>query len=159
MLKPAEISESSAKRTALTLAASQSIVGAAAPIAISLGGLAGFHLLQLNGADTSLATAPVTGFNVGVAVGALPAAMLMRMLGRRPGFMSGATLTALGGAIAAIALFRESFWLFAFGLVVIGMGGSFVQQYRFAAADNSPPHFRARAISWVLGGGVFAAVV
>lgn len=159
MHKPTEITEASAKRTSLTLAAAQSIVGAAAPISISIGGLAGFHLLQLNGADTSLATAPVTGFNVGVAAGALPAALLMRMLGRRFGFMSGALVTSLGGAIAAIGLFRDSFWLFAMGLVVIGLGGAFVQQYRFAAADGSPPHFRARAISWVLGGGVFAAVI
>lgn len=154
-----QITEASAKRTALTLAAAQSIVGGAAPIAISLGGLAGFYLLQLQGDDTSLATAPVTGFNVGVALGALPAAMLMRAVGRRSGFVAGAMVTALGGAIAAIGLFRSSFWLFAFGLVVCGMGGSFVQQYRFAAADNAPPHFRPKAISWVLGGGVFAAVV
>ena len=159
MHQTVEISETSAKRTALTLAAAQSIVGSAAPISISLGGLAGFYLLQLNGMDTSLATAPVTGFNVGVALGALPAALLMRSLGRRPGFMTGAAVTALGGAIAAIALFRTTFLLFAIGLVVIGLGGSFVQQYRFAAADNSPAHFRPRAISWVLGGGVFAAVV
>ncbi|WP_223476817.1 MFS transporter [Oricola indica] len=159
MHKPAEISENSAKRTALILAAAQSVVGSAAPISISLGGLAGFYLLQLNGADTALATAPVTGFNIGVALGALPAALLMRALGRRPGFVTGSIITALGGAIAAIALFRSEFWLFAFGLIVVGLGGSFVQQYRFAAADNAPPHFRPRAISWVLGGGVFAAVI
>ncbi|MCI5077103.1 MFS transporter [Oricola sp.] len=159
MHQPIEITEASAKRTALTLAAAQSVVGSAAPISISLGGLAGFHLLQLGGADTSLATAPVTGFNVGVAIGALPAAMLMRAVGRRSGFMTGAVITALGGAIAAIALFRSSFWLFAFGLIVTGLGGAFVQQYRFAAADNAPPHFRPKAISWVLGGGIFAAVI
>jgi hypothetical protein len=44
MQKPVEISEASAKRTALTLAAAQSIVGAAAPISISLGGLAGHFI-------------------------------------------------------------------------------------------------------------------
>ncbi|MCA1263214.1 hypothetical protein LC061_21005, partial [Nitratireductor aquimarinus] len=52
-----------AKRTALILASAQAIVGSAAPIAISMGGLAGFYLL---GSDKSLATAPVTGFNVGI---------------------------------------------------------------------------------------------
>lgn len=154
-----EVTETGAKRTALTLASAQAIIGAAAPISISLGGLAGKYLLVINDANASLATAPVTGFNVGVALGALPAALLMRMLGRRIGFMSGALVTVLGGAIAAIALFQLNFWLFATGLMVIGMGGSFVQQYRFAAADNAPPHFRPKAISWVLGGGVFAAVI
>jgi MFS family permease len=145
-----------AKRTTLTIAASQAIVGAAAPVAISVGGLAGHYLL---GADKTLATLPVTGFTVGVALGALPAAMLMRVVGRRNGFVSGAMVTALGGAIAALALFEKSFALFVTGLLVIGLGGAFVQQYRFAAADASPKLFKPKAISWVLGGGVFAAII
>ena len=151
-----EITEASARRVAITLSLSQAFVGSAAPISIAVGGLAGHYLL---GADKSLATAPVTGFTVGVAIGALPAAMLMRAVGRRIGFMTGALVTSLGGAVAAAALFIFNFWLFAFGLVLVGIGGAFVQQYRFAAADNAPPHFRAKAISWVLGGGVFAAII
>jgi MFS family permease len=144
------------RRVALTLAAAQAIVGSAAPISISIGGLAGMWLLA---ADKSLATAPVTAFNVGVAIGALPAALLMRAVGRRNGFVSGALMTSLGGAVAAIALFQQNFWIFALGLLVVGCGGSFVQQYRFAAADNALPAFRPKAISWVLGGGVFAAII
>ena len=150
------IDEGAARRAALTLSAAQAIVGAAAPIAISIGGLSGYYLL---GADKSLATAPVTGFMVGVAIGALPAAMLMRAVGRRHGFVAGALITSLGGALAAAAIFLSNFWLFSFALLVVGLGGSFVQQYRFAAADSAPPHFRPKAISWVLGGGVFAAVI
>ena len=42
---------------------------------------------------------------------------------------------------------------------MIGVGGAFVQQFRFAAADNAPPEFKARAISFVLAGGVFTAIV
>lgn len=145
-----------AKRVALTLAAAQAIVGAAAPIAVSLGGLAGFYLL---GADKSLATAPVTGYNLGVALGALPAAALMAATGRRNGFIVGTIVTSCGGAFAALALMAGSFWLFALALAVIGSGGAFVQQYRFAAADNAPEHFRARAIAWVLGGGIFGAII
>ena len=68
-------------------------------------------------------------------------------------------ITALGGLIATLALFQSSFWLFAAGLMVIGLGGAFVQQFRFAAADNAPPEFKARAISFVLAGGVFTAVI
>ncbi|MBN7759311.1 MFS transporter [Nitratireductor aquimarinus] len=145
-----------AKRTALILASAQAIVGSAAPIAISMGGLAGFYLL---GSDKSLATAPVTGFNVGIALGALPAAALMRAVGRRNGFMAGGLVTACGGFVAASALFQSSFWLFAFGLMLVGVGNAFLQQYRFAAADNAPADFKPRAISWVLGGGVFAAII
>jgi len=145
-----------ARRNALLLSASQAIAGSAAPIAISLGGLAGAYLL---GEDKSLATAPVTGFNIGVAVGALPAAWLMRRIGRRYGFISGAALLALGGLVAAIALFRHDFMLFAVALAIIGTGAAFTQQYRFAAADGAPSIFKASAISWVLAGGVFAAII
>ncbi|MDG4885032.1 MFS transporter [Mesorhizobium sp. WSM4884] len=145
-----------ARRTAVLLAAAQAIVGSAAPIAISLGALAGQYLL---GPDKSLATAPVTGFNLGVALGALPAAAIIRRLGHRGGFMTGTVITALGGLIATLALFQASFWLFAFGLGVIGVGGAFVQQFRFAAADNAPPGFKARAISFVLAGGIVTAIL
>ena len=45
------------------------------------------------------------------------------------------------------------------GLLGIGVGGAFVQQFRFAAADNAPPEFKARAISFVLAGGIFKAII
>ncbi|WP_127597168.1 MFS transporter [Nitratireductor alexandrii] len=145
-----------ARRTALILAASNAIVGAAAPVSISIGGLAGHYLL---GADKSLATAPVTAYTVGVALGALPLAWLVRRFGQRNGFLSGTLATASGGALATFALFRGDFWLFSLGLLIIGIGGASVQQYRFAAADNAPAQFKARAISTVLAGGVVMAIV
>ncbi len=145
-----------ARRTALILASAQAIVGSAAPIAISIGGLVGHYLL---GPDKSLATLPITGFNLGVALGALPAAAIIRGLGQRNGFMTGTLFTGLGGLVATLALFGSSFWLFAAGLLVIGLGSSFVQQFRFAAADNAPPEFKARAISFVLAGGIVTAIL
>jgi predicted MFS family arabinose efflux permease len=150
------LAEREARRTAVILAAAQAIVGSAAVVAISLGALAGQYLLD---ADKSLATAPVTGFNVGVAIGAIPAATLIRLLGQRNGFQMGTAITALGGLIATAALLQSSFWLFVVGLLVLGVGGAFVQQFRFAAADNAPPEFKARAISFVLAGGIFTAVI
>ena len=146
----------SPRRIAFILASLQAIVGSCPPIAISMGGLAGLYLL---GADKSLATAPVTGFNVGVAIGALPAAAIAGAIGRRNGFWVGTLFSAAGGGVAAMALFEKSFWLFVVGLMLIGAGNSFVQQYRLAAADNAPPQFKARAIAWVLAGGMFAAII
>ncbi len=145
-----------AKSVALNLAAIQAIIGSAAPIAISTGGLAGYMLL---GADKSLATAPAAGFSVGIALGALPAAFAISALGRRGGFTVGAGMTGLGGLVACLALIYSNFWIFALGLLFIGIGGAFVQQYRFAAADASPPEFKPKAISWVLFGGVFTAIL
>lgn len=148
--------EAQARRAAIIFAASQAIVGSAAPIAISIGGLAGYYLLA---ADKSLATIPVTAFTVGVAVGAIPAAGIIKRMGQRSGFMTGTGVTALGGVLATLGLFEASFWLFAFGLLVTGFGGAFVQQFRFAAADNAPPAFKAKAISFVLAGGVITAIL
>jgi MFS family permease len=145
-----------ARRNAIIFAASQAIIGSAAPISFSVGGLAGYYLLD---ADKSLATLPVTAFTVGVAVGAIPAAAIIKSLGQRSGFMLGTGITAFGGAIATLGLFEFSFWLFAFGLLAIGLGGAFVQQFRFAAADNAPPAFKAKAISFVLAGGVITAIL
>ncbi len=148
--------EREARRTALILAASNAVVGSAAPISISMGALAGSYLLE---ADKSLATAPVTAYNLGVALGAIPLSILVRRLGQRNGFISGTLATAAGAFIATLGLFYGAFWIFALGLLVIGVGGSSVQQYRFAAADSAPAAFKAKAISTVLAGGVAMAVI
>ncbi|PPJ47010.1 MFS transporter [Rhizobium sp. KAs_5_22] len=145
-----------AKRNVSILAVAQSILGSAAPLSFSVGGLAGFQLL---GADKSLATAPLTGFNVGVALGAIVVAAASRFLGRRESFMVGALMGAIGGSVAALALFRSEFWLFAFGLMLIGLSGGFTQKIRFAAADASPSFYKGKAISWILAGGIVSAIV
>ncbi|MCO5072489.1 MAG: MFS transporter [Rhizobiaceae bacterium] len=147
---------SEARRTAFILATAQAIMGSVPPICISVGALVGSQLLD---ADKSLATAPVTGFNLGVALGALPAAALIRRFGQRNGFMSGAGVVGIGGMIATLAMLRGSFWLFAMGVCLVGMGMSFSQQYRFAAADDAGPAFKARAISWVMAGGVLNGIL
>lgn len=145
-----------AARTEWIFAAANAVLGSVGPIAISMGGLAGAYLLD---ADKSLATAPVTGFNVGTALGALPAAALIRRLGQRSGFQWGTGVTLVGGVVATIGLFAGSFWMFGFGLMLLGSGNAFVQQFRFAAADNAPTERKARAISFVLAGGVVTAVL
>lgn len=146
----------SAKRNVYILTAAQAILGSAGPLSFAVGGLAGFQLL---GADKSLATAPLTGFNIGVAIGAVVVAAASRFLGRRESFMVGALMGAIGGTVAALALFRSDFWLFAFGLLLIGLSGGFTQKIRFAAADASPSFFKGRAISWILAGGIVSAIV
>lgn len=145
-----------AKRNVYILAAAQAILGAAAPLTISMGGLAGYSLL---GADKSLATLPVTGFNVGVAIGAIVIALLARHLGRQASFIVGALMGATGGALATVALFKASFGLFILALALIGLSAGFSQKIRFAAADASPSHYKGRAISMILGAGIVSAVL
>jgi len=153
---PQTATYSLARRNAFILTAAQAINGAAAPITIATGGLAGFYLL---GDDKSLATAPVTGYNIGVALGAIPAAMLMQAIGRRLGFIGGAGIGICGLLTCGFALVAQNFWLFVIGAMLSGTGGAFTQQYRFAAADQGDQAFKAKAISWVLVGGIGAAII
>lgn len=145
-----------ARRNVYLLTAAQAVLGTIGPIVFAVGGVAGYQLL---GADKSLATAPLTGFNVGVAIGAVFVAAVSRLLGRKAAFMVGALLGACGGVLAAYALFLNDFWLFALGLCVSGVAGGFTQKLRFAAADASPRFYKPRAISWILAGGMVSAVL
>jgi MFS family permease len=138
----------------LTLA--QAILGSAPPITFSVGALAATQML---GDDKALATAPLTGFNVGVSAGAMIVALLSRYLDRKLSFVIGALLTATGGSIASLALFQNNFWLLVTGLMVTGISGGFTQKFRFAAADASPSFYKGTAISWILAGGIISAVL
>ncbi|RWX75806.1 MFS transporter [Neorhizobium lilium] len=152
----AHVDMSAVRRRVYILAAAQAVLGAAAPLSISVGSLAGYQLLA---DDKSLATAPVTGFNVGTAVGAILIALAARSLGRKAAFIAGALIGLAGGALATIALIRNSFWLFALALLMIGICAGFTQKIRFAAADASPGSYKPKAISWILGAGIVSAVV
>ncbi|MFK7903159.1 MAG: MFS transporter [Nitratireductor sp.] len=132
------------------------LISSAAPISIALGGLVGSYLL---GPDKSLATLPVTGYNLGVVLAAIPAALFMKKVGRKFGFMGGALIGIAGAIIAVSALYQQSFVVFVIGLITIGCSGSFAQQIRFAAADRGTVAFRPKAISMVLLGGVGAAII
>jgi MFS family permease len=145
-----------ARHNVALLAAAQAILGAAAPLSISIGSLAGYQLL---GDDKSLATLPITGYSLGTACGAVVIALASRFLGRREAFMLGCLIGAAGGALAAIALFRSDFWMFVLSLVLIGTSSGFTQKIRFAAADVSPSSYKPKAISWILGAGIVSAVL
>jgi MFS family permease len=146
-----------ARRAALLLSIASAIGGSAGPIAIGTGGLVGAAMLPP--AQMALATVPVSAFIVGSAAASIPAALSMRRLGRRTGFILGTGLGALGAAIVAAAVTAGNFWMFTLGMVLLGAAGAFAQQYRFAAADAAEPAFKPRAISWVMAGGVVTGIV
>lgn len=151
-----DLSLRSAKKQVLLLTMAQAALGAAAPLSFAVGGLAGYQML---GDDKTLATAPITGFNIGTALGAAAIAVAARLYGRKVAFLIGAVLCAMGAGLSAIALIRQDFWFFALGLCLIGLASGFTQKIRFAAADVSPTMFKAKAISWILAGGVVSAVL
>lgn len=134
----------------------QALGGSSAPINIALGGLVGSHLL---GPDKSLATAPVTAYNIGVAIGALYANWVMKRLGRKRGFMIGAIIGIVGLVLTGLAITIEAFWYFCGALAINGIASGFVQQYRFAAADRGTAEYKPKAISTIMLGGVAAAII
>ena len=104
-----------------------------------------------------LSTLPLTFYVIGTASFTIPAALWMRRVGRRYGFMTGAASGLVGSLVSALALWLSSFWLLCFGAIFIGAYNAFGQQYRFAAAEAVPAARRPRAISWVLAGGLVGA--
>ena len=151
-----DIDLASARRNVAILTTAQAILGSAPPIAFAVGGLAAYQML---GDDKGLATAPLTAFNVGVSAGAVLIAIMSRLLGRQLAFIIGASIMAIGGIIATIALFQQDFWLFVLAMIVTGVSGGFTQKIRFAAADASPSSYKATAISWILAGGIVSGVL
>ncbi|MGO4737397.1 MFS transporter [Bosea sp. 2KB_26] len=144
-----------AKRNALVLACAQAFGGANPAIVVSLGGIVGSQLV----ADKTFATVPVSLMQLGIACGVIPAAMLMRRLGRRNGYLIGALTGVIASSIAAAGTGSRIFWLFCLGTFMCGLYGAFVQSYRFAAADTASESFKPRAISWVMIGGLAAGVI
>lgn len=144
-----------ARRNARVLAVAQALGGANPAIIVSLGGIVG----QTIAADKTLATLPVSLYQLGLALGTVPAALLMRRLGRRDAYLVAAGLGIGAGALAASAVSMAWFELFCLATFVSGFYGSNIQSYRFAATDAASAAFRPRAISWVMSGGLAAAFI
>jgi len=118
-----------------------------------LAGLVGASLAD----EKALATLPISMIIIATALTTIPASLLMKRIGRKPGFMLGATCGIIGALIASYGIYQSSFWLFVLGTLTIGIYGGFAQYYRFAAADVAESHFRSKAISLVISGGIVAA--
>jgi MFS family permease len=144
-----------ARHNARVLSVAQALGGASPPIVVSLGGIVGAALAP----DKGLATVPVSLLQLGLALGTLPAAYVMRRFGRRNGYVLGALFGVAGGAIAATGIASGNFLLFCLGTLTAGFYTSYVQSYRFAATDSASPGFRARAVSWVMAGGLAAGII
>lgn len=144
-----------AKRNIFVLTAAQALGAASPPIIISLGGLVGQQLSS----DPALVTLPVSLFNLGLALGTLPAAFVMRRFGRRSGYLFGAGFGIAAGLVAAAGIFAASFVVFCLGTFTAGFYAAYVQSYRFAATDAATGPLKAKAISWVMIGGLAAAII
>jgi MFS family permease len=144
-----------AKKNVAVLATLQALLFTNNSTVISLNGLAGYQLAP----DKALATVPVTGWVIGAALTTFLASMLMKRIGRRGGFTVGTICGMVGALICCLALYLHNFWLFVAGTSVFGIYNAFGQYYRFAAADAAPDDWRAKAISYVLAGGLVGGII
>lgn len=144
-----------AKRNVAVLVAAQALVGAQLPMIFVIGGLAGQQLAP----NACLATLPISLIVFGSMTTAPWLSTVMQKIGRKPGFMLGALGGMGGAAVSAWAISIENFWLFVFGAYLTGVYMSAHGFYRFAAADTASEAFRPKAISYVMAGGLLAAII
>ena len=137
-------------KTVTLLAACQAALQTVMTTVIAVSGLAGLALARA----PALVTLPITCFVLGSAITSIPASVLMGVVGRRAAFQLGAVVGFGGAMLCACAMYIASFTLLCAGLFVLGAHAAFGSYYRFAAADTAGPNFRAKAISFTLGGGI-----
>ena len=109
--------------------------------------------------DKGLATLPITFMVFGMWAGTLPVGALARRFGRRFALQTGSLFGILSGLISYTAVMQGSFGMLLAGTFCGGLYAAAHQSYRFAAADTASDRFRARAVSYVLAGGIFAAII
>lgn len=142
------------QRNVILLALCQALLTTAMSLQISISALVGYAM-----GGAALATIPLGALFLGHMLTTFPASFFMRHVGRRHGFMVGALLGMVGAVLAVYAVSQQHFVLFCTAHLLLGGFNGFGQFYRFAAADVSSAAFRSRAISYVLAGGVLAAVI
>jgi MFS family permease len=149
------IDDTRAKRNVAVLVAAQAILGAQMPMIFLVGGLAGQSLAG----NICFATLPISMIVLGSMLSATPVSAIMQRYGRRAGFFLGAAGGATGALIAAYGLFISSFAIFLTGSFLTGIYMSAQGFYRFAAADTASEEYRAKAISYVMAGGLISAII
>lgn len=148
-------SDQSARRNVLVLILAQAVMGSQMPMIFILGGLAGQSLAT----NICFATLPITMIVLGSMLTSPFLSTIMQRYGRKTGFFIGAFGGALGAMVGSIGLYAGSFGIFLFGSLLTGIYMSAQGFYRFAAIDNASEAFRPKAISYVLAGGLLAAII
>ncbi len=144
-----------ARRNLAVLVAAQALLGAQMSMIFIFGGLVGQSLAP----NPCFATLPLSMIVLGSALTARPLSGFMQRHGRRAGFQLAVLADALGAATCFVAMAAGSFALFMLGSGLTGIYMSAQGFYRFAATDTAPEAFEAKAISWVMAGGLLSAVI
>jgi MFS family permease len=149
------MSDVSSRQTVLLLSVAQALYSCCIITVFSTAGLVGMSIAP----DKAQATYPITAFVIGSMAATIPASFLMRHYGRKPIFLLGAVVSVLGAILATWSIFYAAFWPFCIATAMQGVFQATSNYYRFAAVESSSLKNRSIAISWVLTGGVVAAVI
>lgn len=141
------------RRNILLLSLCQAVMMTGGSLLITSSAVVGAMLTD----ERALATLPLALQFLSSMLTSIPASFAMRRWGRRAGFLFGAGVGALGGATAAWAIWLGNFQLFCLGAMLVGVFNGIGIYFRFAAVDAAPESYKARAISYVMAGGVVAA--
>lgn len=126
-----------------------------APMVVFIGGLIGAAIAP----QPELSTLPVAAIVIGTALAVIPVSRLMQHFGRKKVFLFASLYSALASIFASVAIFQKSFWLFCLSTVLLGGALAVIQQYRFAAMESVSPQLAPKAASFVLLGGLVAAML
>ena len=88
----------------------------------------------------------------------LPASLLMVRFGRRPVFIGGVLVAAFAASLQGVAIMIDHFILFCAASMALGIAHGCASFYRYAATDCATEQARPKAISYVLAGGLMAAL-
>lgn len=122
---------------------------------VATSALVGFALAS----NKAYASLPFASQLIATMLTSIPAAMLMARFGRKASFMLATLIAISGGALCTLAIIQQRYLMFAAGSVLLGIFAGFANYYRFTAAETVDQDYRSRAISYVLAGGVLAAVI
>ena len=126
-----------------------------APITVFLSGIIGSTMID----NKSLATLPSALMVIGTAIGSIFASYIMSVYGRKFGFIIGTIITSSSALIASYTIYENIFFLYCLSNLFIGVGHSFVHQYRFAAAESVKEEHVPNAISFILFASMIGALI
>jgi len=146
---------SSYKRNTPILALCQALFMSGTSLIVATTALVGFALAD----DKMYASMPFAAQLIATMLTSIPASILMSCIGRKTSFLIGTVIAMLGAVMCTFAIIQQHFLLFTLGSILIGIFSGFANYYRFTAADNVDKEHKSRAISYVLAGGVLAAII
>jgi len=141
-------------RTTWLLTACQALYFGCVSIDLTLTGVVGLHMAP----TPVLATVPLSMILLLGTLGAFVAGPLTGKIGYPAVMVSGALAGAIGGLLSVYAVVTGSFVLLCVGTGIVGLYRATGGYIRFMAADRAPEGQKERALSFILAGGLVAAL-